>query len=141
MRIFFLDVAISDFSESYKSVYNVEASTGDQVWAVAIVMAVVVLLEALLLFFTRYSRFLKSLLSAAIINIASLAAGMLYSEIYKTEIAATLNGFLAAFVATVVIETIGLILLNRSKKISSSIGAGLLINIVSYGLLYFMLNR
>lgn len=140
MHIYFLDVAISDFGEEYKSVYNANPATSDFVWPIVIAMVAVVVLEALILFFTRYSNFPKSLLYSTLINVASLAAGMLYSTVYKTQIADTLTGFLAAFAATVVIETIGLFLLNRSKKISTTIGVGLLINIVSYAILYFVLR-
>ncbi len=140
MHIFFLDIAISDFGEEYKSIYNANPATSDFVLPIVIAMVAVVVLEALILFFTRYSSFPKSLLYSAVVNIASLAAGMLYSAVYKTQIADTLNGFLAAFAATVLIETIGLFLLNRSKKISTTIGAGLLINIASYAILYFALR-
>ena len=100
-------------------------------------MVLAILLEAAIMIWMKYNTTLKkTFLDSLIINIASLAAGFLLLNFFDTLGNYTLSALAILYAVTVIIETIILQLLNRKHKFSRTLLVSLLMNLVTYIILY-----
>lgn len=129
MKFFFLDVA------------DAGVSGGSFDWTLIIVLVVTIFIEAAILFLMKYNRIRKSLQDSFIINIASIATGfVLYKYAVSLFSSYSFRNLLILFAITVVIEFAVLYLLNRKTEIAKTLRSVILINIVSYFLLYLFMS-
>ena len=100
-------------------------------------MVLAILLEAAIMIWMKYNTSLKkTFLDSLIINIASLAAGFLLLNFFDTLGNYTLSALAILYAVTVIIETTILQLLNRKHKLSKTLLVSLLMNLVTYIILY-----
>lgn len=109
-----------------------------------ILVAGIIVVEAVAMLLLRYSSFGKALLDSLVINLVTLVAGYLIAENMNISSMAGYNRLLELlyyFLATIIIETLVLWLLNRKKPLSKTLVAGLVINLASYALIYLFFYR
>ena len=100
-------------------------------------MVLAILLEAAIMIWMKYNTSLKkTFLDSLIINIASLAAGFLLLNFFDTLGNYTLSALAILYAVTVIIETTILQLLNRKHTLSKTLLVSLLMNLVTYIILY-----
>ena len=100
-------------------------------------MVLAILLEAAIMIWMKYNTTLKkTFLDSLIINIASLAAGFLLLNFFDALGNYTLSALAILYAVTVIIETTILQLLNRKHKFSRTLLVSLLMNLVTYIILY-----
>ncbi len=105
---------------------------------VAVVLCTI-LIEMGVMKLMKYNDWKKCLLDAAIVNVASMAAGMLLVQLLPdlfNDI--SIINLVKLFLITLIIETTILHLLNRSKAFKSTAIASLVMNLTSY-ILYTIL--
>ena len=96
-----------------------------------------ILLEAAIMIWMKYNTSLKkTFLDSLVINIASLAAGFALLNFFDTLGYYTLPALAILYAVTVIIETTILQLLNRKHKLSRTLLVSLLMNLVTYIILY-----
>lgn len=96
-----------------------------------------ILLEAAIMIWMKYNTSLKkTFLDSLIINIASLAAGFVLLNFFDTLGYYTLPALAILYGVTVIIETTILQLLNRKHKLSKTLVVSLLMNLVTYIILF-----
>lgn len=102
-------------------------------------MLIAILIEGGTMAVMKYNKIGKSMLDALIVNIVSLCLGYAIIEIFGsldlTE-SYTLD-FLILYFATVAIEFAALYLLNRSKPLLKTLTVTLVMNVLTYAMLYF----
>ena len=105
-------------------------------------MVAIVLLEVLVLSMLAYNAFQKALLDSFIVNFTSLIAGFVFlahlSELVSDN---TIQLLLLSFLITIILEIGMLYLLNKSKPFRKTFVAGLLMNTVTYILLFLIFLR
>ncbi|HMR91435.1 MAG TPA: hypothetical protein PKC69_03945 [Chitinophagaceae bacterium] len=109
-----------------------------------IIVIGIILVEAVAMLLLGYSSFGKALLDSLVINIVSMVAGYFMAENMNISSMAGYNGLrelLYYLIATIIIETLVLWLLNRKKPFSKTLVAGLVINFASYVLIYLFFYR
>ena len=100
-------------------------------------MVLAILLEAAIMIWMKYNTsFKKTFLDSLIINIASLAAGFVLLNYFDTLGYYTLPALAILYGVTVIIETTILQLLNKKHKFSKTLVVSLLMNLVTYIILY-----
>ena len=98
-----------------------------------------IVLEGVTLILLKYNKPGRSFLDAFVINIASLLVGYLISNFTYNGLDFTNNSYLDFFLIyliTVAVEFAVLYLLNRKKPIKKTLIAAVVINLVSYALLF-----
>lgn len=108
--------------------------------ALTVFIIIAVTIEAFTMVLLKYNRTGKAFLDSFIVNIASLVAGYLLSTVASTLFYLTdstiLNWFIL-YALTVVVEFVGLMLLNKKSPRNKTILASVVMNLVSYLILYF----
>ena len=108
--------------------------------ALVIFMLIAFVVEALAMMLLKYNKAGKAFLDSLVINLVSLGAGyiviQLNSSLDFTD-NETLN-FVLVFLLTVVVEGITLYFLNRSKPVIKTLVVAVIINIITYLVLYVM---
>jgi hypothetical protein len=102
---------------------------------------VAILVEATIMTLFKYNPFSRSVGHSAIINIASLIVGFLLIA-YSTDIfnLDKISGFIAFYIATILVEFPILYLLNKQKPISKTLLVCIVMNLVTYIILYLFAN-
>jgi hypothetical protein len=122
--------------------YLLDAGGAGLVLAVLIIfMIAAVTLEGLIMGLMKYNPFGKAFADALIINLVSLGGGFLLIEILPNGLDFSNNEFLNYFILyalTVAVEFFVLYLLNRDKEILKTLLAAIVINIVSYLVLFLL---
>ena len=114
----------------------VDASASKLIWwSFGIVIAVTVIVEMLVMLLMKYNHWKKSLLDAFIVNVASLAVGMVLIEfISRVFNNLTVVNIIYLFLITLVVEGGLLFLLNRTKPFSRTALVTFIMNAVTYAL-------
>jgi hypothetical protein len=105
-------------------------------------MLIAFLVEALGMILFKYNPAGKAISDSLIINLVSLAAGFLLLQI-NSSLSFTNNellDFLLVFLLTVLLEAITLYLLNRNKPFPKTLLVTVIINILTYLVLYLFKN-
>jgi len=105
-------------------------------------MLIAFLVEALGMILFKYNPAGKAISDSLIINLVSLAAGFLLLQI-NSSLSFTNNellDFLLVFLLTVLLEAITLYLLNRNKPFPKTLLVTVIINILTYLVLYLFRN-
>ena len=107
---------------------------------IVLFIVLAILLEAAVMIAMKYNtRFKKAALDSTIINVASLVVGFILLEYFEDFIASyTPLNFLILYIITVVIESWLLYLLNKTKPFKQTLKVTLVMNLISYLLLFFM---
>ena len=104
---------------------------------IAIFTGLVILIEAGIMTAFKYNLFRKSLKDSTIANIASTVVGLIlvlfYSDLFQLV---NWKGYIAFFVATIIVEGLVLYLLNNQKPFLKTALVCLAMNIISYPVLY-----
>lgn len=102
-----------------------------------IFMLLAVLAEAGIMILMRYTEpFKKAFTDALIVNIISLAVGFVLLQLFDSLNYSTIQTLGIFYAITVLIEAIGLYLLNKQKPIQKTILVAIAMNIVTYVILY-----
>lgn len=103
----------------------------------AIFLFITVVVEGLIMWIMKYNNAGKSFLDALIINLVSMAAGYLLTLVSGRPFDLdNLSDFLILYIITFVIEFIVLYFLNRKLPVQKTLLTAIVINIVSYLILY-----
>ncbi len=103
----------------------------------AIFLFITVVVEGLIMWVMKYNNAGKSFLDALIINLVSMAAGYLLTLVSGRPFDLdNLSDFLILYIITFVIEFIVLYFLNRKLPVQKTLLTAIVINIVSYLILY-----
>ncbi|MEO6612920.1 MAG: hypothetical protein ABIT05_10570 [Chitinophagaceae bacterium] len=106
-----------------------------------IFMIIAILVEAFVMMGFKYHAFKKSLVDSTIVNVASLVAGLLLvsssEDVFNIS---TTGGFLLLFGITVVIEFIGLYLLNKHQSLGKTALVCVTMNMITYFILYLFIR-
>ncbi len=106
-----------------------------------IFMAIAILLEALLMKAFKYNNFKRAMIDSLIVNLVSLVIGILLLNSFEDAFdISTTGGFAAMFGVTVVIEFILLYLLNKKHSLKSTAMVCILMNILTYLILYLFVS-
>ena len=107
---------------------------------IVLFIVLAILLEAAVMIAMKYNiRFKKAALDSTIINVASLVVGFILLEYFEDFITSyTPLNFLILYIITVVIESWLLYLLNKTKPFKQTLKVTLVMNLISYLLLFFM---
>jgi hypothetical protein len=126
MQMFLLDV--------------VDAGSYDNgLWRLIAVVLCTIFVEMAVMRLMKYNNWKKSLLDAAIVNVASVSAGMLIVQLAPDLFNdLSIINLLKLFLITLVIETAILQLLNRNKVFKKTALVSLVMNLTSY-ILYTIL--
>ena len=102
-----------------------------------IFLFITVVVEGLIMWVMKYNNAGKSFLDALIINLVSMAAGYLLTLVSGRPFDLdNLSDFLILYIITFVIEFIVLYFLNRKLPVQKTLLTAIVINIVSYLILY-----
>lgn len=102
-----------------------------------IFMLLAVLAEAGIMILMKYTiPFKKAFIDSLIINVISLAAGFILLELFDTPDFSTIQTLAIFYIITVIIEAIGLYLLNKQKPVQKTILVTIAMNMVTYIILY-----
>ena len=102
-----------------------------------IFLFITVVVEGLIMWIMKYNNAGKSFLDALIINLVSMAAGYLLTLVSGRPFDLdNLSDFLILYIITFVIEFIVLYFLNRKLPVQKTLLTAIVINIVSYLILY-----
>jgi len=108
---------------------------------VLIFIAIAILVEALLMKSFKYNNFKKSVIDSTVANLVSLVAGILLLNSFGDAFDIKSNGgFAAMFGVTVVIEFVVLYLLNKKHSLKSTATVCILMNILTYVILYLFVS-
>lgn len=106
-----------------------------------IFMAIAIALEALLMTGFKYHSFRRSMMDSTIVNLVSLVAGFVllstFGDVFHIN---STGGFAAMFGVTVMIEFFVLYLLNKRHSLKSTAMVCILMNIITYTILYFFVS-
>lgn len=121
----------------------VDASAAKLIWwSFALVIATTAIVEFIVMLLMKYNDWKKSLLDAFIVNIASLAAGMVLIEfISRVFNNLTIVNIIYLFLITLVVEGGLLFLLNRKKPFSRTALVTLIMNAVTYALFILVFGK
>jgi hypothetical protein len=102
-----------------------------------------ILIEAGIMQMMRYSTsFKKAFLDSVLINLASVAIGFFLIEAVDNSYSSSeIVNLLILYGVTVVVETFILFLLNKTKPLSKTIGTSVLMNLVTYIILYLITHN
>lgn len=115
---------------------------GAGLWVIAIFLitiftVLVIFIEAGIMTAFKYNHFKKSLGDSAFANIASTVVGFIlilfYSDLFRLV---DWKGYISFFVATIIVESSALYLLNSEKSFLKTILVCLAMNMISYPVLY-----
>ena len=108
--------------------------------ALVIFMLIAFVVEALAMMLLKYNKAGKAFLDSLVINLVSLGAGYIVIQL-NSSLDFTDNetlSFILVFLLTVVVEGITLYFLNRSKPVIKTLVVTVIINIITYLVLYVM---
>ena len=106
------------------------------IFAGILFLLVAVLVEALIMKLMKYNLFGKAFLHSLLVNIISAVAGyLLMDTAFDSE---TLVGLAGLFLITLIIEGIGLYLLNNKYPVGKTFKVTLVMNLVTYSFLVFI---
>jgi hypothetical protein len=107
-------------------------------WPLALVifMVIAILVEWLIMAVMKYNKRGKAFLDSLIVNLGSLAAGIIVGSITKGQFQFVFINVLLFYALTVLIEFGILYLLNRKTPISKTFYTSVIMNIASYLILY-----
>lgn len=96
-----------------------------------------ILLEAIIMTLFKYNEFKKSFLHSLIVNIASLCVGFVLEEVFSDGLdASQWLILLLLYGVTLVVETPLLYAMNRAKPVSKTILVSLVMNFITYIILF-----
>ena len=106
-------------------------------------MVLAVLLEVAVMVLMKYNiRFKKALADSFIVNLASLAAGLvlvsMVSDIFNGY---SVRNYILFFAVTFVIESFLLYLLNKDKPVINTLKVSFFMNLLTYLILFLLIGR
>ena len=107
-------------------------------WPIALVifMVIAILVEWLIMIVMKYNKRGKAFLDSLIVNLGSLAAGIIVGSITRGQFQFVFINVLLFYALTVLIEFGILYILNRKHPISKTFYTSVIMNIASYLILY-----
>ena len=105
-------------------------------FALVIFMVIAILVEWLIMVIMKYNKRGKAFLDSLIVNLGSLAAGIIFGSITRGQFQFGFVNVLVFYALTVLIEFGILYLLNRKYSITKTFYTTVIMNIASYLILY-----